>query len=495
MRKFLRWLFSRKPLVRFAFVLMALLTLIIVAYYVERWRGERAWNAYRTEAEKRGTKLWLTDFVGPKIPDAINYAAIPLIEEAFRAEEEKRPARAFLPNFSTVNKARPTNVGLHGAPPNLKDWRDYIAASGAITEVTEDPAADLLAFLHRNDGLQQLREAGARPGTHFRTPWERGFATPISFGNSMILAGRFFQLSASVHLAKGDSAGAAVEIGHLFRMHEALCTEPSLIVGLIRLSILDLTLSAIHEGCAAGKWSDADLAFFERKLTACNLLAELRLSIGSERGGINFELNRISQMPPGDLWDLAEMFSGVSGSPSSLEMALYPRGWVRFNMVQINEYFDSALGHFEPVNGHEREVIPAHGDTDDWFGKNVGTSGWSRFRHLFVNLVLPSFYTMERKFLAMHARVAQARIACALERHRLAHQTLPEKLEALVPQFLPAVPKDICDGQTMRYRRDETGYLIWSVATDRADDGGAFDEKQIDAPRQKDWVWKVAKQP
>ena len=47
---------------------------------------------------------------------------------------------------------------------------------------------------------------------------------------------------------------------------------------------------------------------------------------------------------------------------------------------------------------------------------------------------------------------------------------LPETLDALVPEYIDAVPADDFDGQPMRYSPEKK--LIWSVNENLEDDGG-----------------------
>ncbi|MBP7052317.1 MAG: hypothetical protein KBE65_14990 [Phycisphaerae bacterium] len=70
------------------------------------------------------------------------------------------------------------------------------------------------------------------------------------------------------------------------------------------------------------------------------------------------------------------------------------------------------------------------------------------------------------------ARLQNARISLALERHRLAHGEIPQTLDQLVPEFLSAVPQDPFDGQPMRYNRQDGGYIVYSVGEDGRDDAG-----------------------
>ena len=70
------------------------------------------------------------------------------------------------------------------------------------------------------------------------------------------------------------------------------------------------------------------------------------------------------------------------------------------------------------------------------------------------------------------AQIRMTQTGIAVERFRLANQRLPENLNQLVPKFLPAVPEDPCDGQPLRFRLLEKGYLIYSVGKDGQNNGG-----------------------
>jgi hypothetical protein len=79
--------------------------------------------------------------------------------------------------------------------------------------------------------------------------------------------------------------------------------------------------------------------------------------------------------------------------------------------------------------------------------------------------------------------VHEALIACALERYRVAHNAYPEKLDALVPQYLDKIPTDIIGGRPLHYRRADGGkFLLYSVGWNETDDGGK-------SGSDDDWVW------
>lgn len=60
----------------------------------------------------------------------------------------------------------------------------------------------------------------------------------------------------------------------------------------------------------------------------------------------------------------------------------------------------------------------------------------------------------------------------ALHAYRDTHGAYPERLQDLVPELLDTLPMDLADGQPLRYRRTDGGYLLYSVGYDGKDDGG-----------------------
>jgi hypothetical protein len=71
------------------------------------------------------------------------------------------------------------------------------------------------------------------------------------------------------------------------------------------------------------------------------------------------------------------------------------------------------------------------------------------------------------------AELRTARSALAILRWRAAHEgKLPDSLSELVPDMLPAIPKDPFDEQPLRYRRLPQGFTVYSVGPDFTDNGG-----------------------
>jgi len=88
----------------------------------------------------------------------------------------------------------------------------------------------------------------------------------------------------------------------------------------------------------------------------------------------------------------------------------------------------------------------------------------------------------------------QAVAACALERYRLANSQYPEKLDALVPDYLAKIPTDVITGEPLKYERTANGlFLLYSVGWNETDDGGETGARKGSAiinDTKGDWVWR-----
>jgi hypothetical protein len=63
----------------------------------------------------------------------------------------------------------------------------------------------------------------------------------------------------------------------------------------------------------------------------------------------------------------------------------------------------------------------------------------------------------------------------AVERYRRDHAgTLPPSLQALVPQYVGAVPTDPFSGDPLVYKPSADDYFLYSVDTNLRNDGGAL---------------------
>ncbi len=109
-------------------------------------------------------------------------------------------------------------------------------------------------------------------------------------------------------------------------------------------------------------------------------------------------------------------------------------------------------------------------------------------------LLLPAVKQADNALLRFRGRQAALEVLLAAQAHRRDRGEFPESLDALVPQYLDAVPLDPCDrnGGRLLYRRDSaTNAVVWSVGEDGNDDGGAV-ESETGRPADAGFTLKVS---
>jgi len=114
---------------------------------------------------------------------------------------------------------------------------------------------------------------------------------------------------------------------------------------------------------------------------------------------------------------------------------------------------------------------------------------WGPLNFLAESVSLPIFGVIKTS-LRGQTLVNIARIAIALERHRLRHGSFPRTLDTLVPGFLAAIPTEVFDGAPLHYllKENAQGFTLYSTGWKGTDDGGAMDYSK---PDQTNWTWSA----
>ncbi|MCK4999362.1 MAG: hypothetical protein KAS23_07500 [Anaerohalosphaera sp.] len=116
------------------------------------------------------------------------------------------------------------------------------------------------------------------------------------------------------------------------------------------------------------------------------------------------------------------------------------------------------------------------------------------FKHLHLGSVT-SFTRLIEPDLGTIGILKGVETALAIERYRKQHNSIPDSLEALVPNFLAELPRDPFDNETLRYIKLDKGFTLYSIGKDIVDNGGLSREqlkKQTGKqPEQYDWPFTV----
>jgi len=498
-------------LVRVAFAGAVLLTLIVALFVEEGIRGRAAWRSYLEDANARHVKVALAEFVPPPVPDERNFAAIPLFQRVFanpgsmtalrlpEVSGAKKPPNEIDadrdgggPKRPKVGGAKKPGFGnrMKGERPDLAAWQEYFVQAKYLPAAGSDPAADVLKALeHYAPQWEELREASVRPESRFPVRYEDGVNAAMPHLTLFDGAIQISLLRMAAHLAQGDSSAAYDDARMGMRLYTAEEKEPTLIAGLVRLMVLARLENGIWAGLAQHRWTAEDLAKITADFSRLRLMDDYALAVGSERGFNNLIYDQLVQNGTTGLPRLLGVVQPnqprePSGA-SKLIAGLMPTGWLRLSQARTNRYFDEMLNRVsqDPPRIHPERPEPS-------LPANMSQVGvFERARYILFFTLVPALSDIERKYAYAQSTADQTRMACALERHRMARGTFPDSLDALVPEFLPALPQDVMNGQPLHYRLNgDGGYVLYSVASNLEDDGGKS-EPNASVTKQPDWVW------
>jgi hypothetical protein len=523
-----RRLFSRLLQRRFL-VLGGLVTLVALFYAVEDWRGRRAWQNYKRTWEAKGERFDLASFVPPPVPNDQNFFETPLwaflrfvqtngvtvwsdtnwgshvIFDAFGPNGEKAPStgswskeqRVDLAAWQAFYRGSNNLFAAHSGPPT-----NYFP----IAEQPQTPAADVLLALSKFDGNRQLLiAAAARPQARFWINYDAGFAAILPHLAKLKGASQYLALHADAALKAGDRETAREDIKLLFRLMEAIRTEPIVISHLVRIAMLQIAVQPVWEGLADRQWTEADLSVLESELGKLDFLADYHRSMSSERAAEVWLMDYYRSRGIYGLNEMKEIMGqlGPPQGPAELKrfldnatFPLIPAGWFDQNKLTFCHIQGQYL--LPLVNQDRRVVFPAAVQLSESFIEQQDWRPYDMFSRLLLHdlfaRLLPGGLTRVAEKCALGQACADlAAVACELERYRLANGQFPETLEALRPQFIEKLPQDIINGEPLKYRRADDGqFVLYSVGWNETDDGGTTGLNKAGSLdwRQGDWVWR-----
>jgi len=346
---------------------------------------------------------------------------------------------------------------------------------------------------YRSD-FDQLEEALQRPYSRLTPNRLRPDQSSIPGFVSFRTVAQSYASLCKVHLLLGDADAALKDLRILRRLADAVQANepPTLVEAMIKVAMTGMLSQALEETMAERLWPDTHLGELQKLTGNVDMLGTLATALRGERAAILQKVDTVSQEGTARLIaKFPRMNSRDEGPEVNLQEQLagwlVPKGWIDQNKARyarLMQGYIPGLG----VGGQRVDL----GKLDEAHTANVAALEGFRPYNALINIALPKSGAVAAK---NQCHASAAYLACALERHRAAKGAYPERLEELVPDFAAAIPKDVFDGQPLRYRRTDDGkYLLYSIGSNIKDDGGVAtldkDGKPESGSATGDWVWQ-----
>jgi hypothetical protein len=449
---------------------------IALLIFGSRWHSQRKLAAYKAALAAKGERISYPDLLLSAAGKEEN-AALQLIGAANRLGGMKLAQGNFPATMTVVAPGR-ARIG----------WQQNEIIGGApnATNTWDDLAADLALM---DADFQQMHAALQLPRLDFGLNYQQGFSMMLPHLQTLKRVGNWEAAAAMNHLHAGRLDAALTNLHDIIALSRLQAEEPLLISQLVRIAVASFGLNATWEALQAPGWDEARLARLQAAWQSQEFLPGVVRSMEMERAMVIVEIDRWRHKP-GMLMQMGVSTAGPGPSntrrTTMVEEAQYwfEQGMSGFydtiwrwlwSYADEQQYLELMQMNIESgrAASQRKSAKQIRRDTRLIEERIENISPVDAVRFPVTRQVLPALFNAFNKAMRLQAQRDLTVTAIALKRFELRHGKLPASLEALVPEFLPALPIDFMDGQPLRYRLNADGsFLLYSVGDNFLDDGG-----------------------
>jgi hypothetical protein len=334
--------------------------------------------------------------------------------------------------------------------PFVGDGADAIPLAGEAWPQLAAAEQFLANYRVSLDEMHQAARQGGR--ARFPTRFEEGITMRLPHVQNQRTVVQLLALESAVRLHRGRPDEAAESVLAMFAAARSLEQEPILISQMVRMALDGKARERLAWLLSAGALDDEQLARFDAELAMCDYQAASRRGLLGERClGIQVFAN------PALLDPQTAPVVKVLGLTRAGDEALY---------LQIMAEMIAAAEN----TGIARTQAAA--DTDAQI-RRLAAQTSAKLRFPITLLMVPALTSFAETVNRNEAHRDATRLAVAIERFRLSQGRPPSTLDELVPKYSESLPSDPFDGASLRYRVDADEYVVYSVGSNLADDGGS----------------------
>jgi ABC-type transport system involved in multi-copper enzyme maturation permease subunit len=476
-----------------AAALLVLGLLIVCYYHWQNVRSRRAWTSFQAELRQKKISLDIASVLPEPVPEADNFAqAGALVKlttsnnpslagllshlDGFHGNIDQWKAQHHLPlvNFvgvvglSKPARQSPQNPNSYSLTSPLPEIPDSYSGS------TNNPGVAALLLKHFESyqaDLQELAEAARRP--HFQ-PVTNPTALDIlqGQGKEVVFMRRLnliYTLRALALLQTGQSNAAAEDVLTGLRLARLAGQSPYPEASGLAQTMLISSIQPLWEGLEAHQWNDASLAAFHTELATIDPTADFTRAIRiMVRANVAYwrtlpdQPESLWQIPDGNNYTYTSDWQGMN------------RGWWYDCCIDLYKLGEDAIADATP----QRTNLPA---PVDWGAVNRLPLN-HQSEQLFMRMIIQWGGATSQNVYFGQTALNQARIAVALERHRLSHQNHATKLDQIIPEFLATIPIDPIPCRPLLFEPGTNGnYILRGVGPNLLNDRTNSSSD--------DWIW------
>ncbi len=384
----------------------------------------------------------------------------------------------------------PNDAEIRCESPSSPGWStlvQYIAANQAALRLYREAAAKpvLGMVISTTPDLEVQRHNQEFPDRFEPPPPDTSDNPPVIgmlFPNLQVMrfGSRMLRVDALEAAQRGDGPRVLADITAMLAMADHCAGQPTLISDLVSIAIVAHAAETVGfiTSWRPAALDDAAWVGVSHRLAALRG-GTIRLRLDGERAFFHDTVQRYytddgrgdGHLCPGKSRVLAWTgdYDGAEAAASSVVAGPIFSAVVAGRREIVRKY-DELMGLVEQeaaVPLWLRDVSRADAELE-----RMKSSPVQQARYLWIAILFPSLSRANYMFeIATQQRDATL-VAIALELYHRKNGGYPPTLDALVPQYLPAVPPDRFDGKPIKYKLLDGKPLLYSVGVNRTDDGG-----------------------
>jgi hypothetical protein len=475
---------------RLVVVVIVLAAAVVVALSLQE---RKSVTGYKSQLLARGEKLSVAELRPPPVPEASNGAAALLALT-------NQLNQAVLASFLATNP--PPAMHLVAPGKAMTGWKRAEIRSGAATNSWEE----LQGLLEQSGpALAQLQTLVGNPTLRFEIDYEQGPALILPHLVPLKEASELLSAAALANLHRGDIPSAVGNLRSLLALIKATHDEPLVISQLVRVSMAYQAFNVSWELLQAPGLTEDQLAALQQGWTQMDFLLAGDEALLMERAMIETALKKLrqSRRPLGELVRMSAA-TNIAATNTGGAWLLQVRDFSKTAWQDTKQLTREAIwryswsysdelralkggrvlldtirqartkGAFKDALSSQSEKLEQLDfgklarDTTSPSGSDLATADirW------FFSRSVRSLEDLPKRLMTVEAARQTIITVLALKRYQLRHGNFPGDLSALVPEFLPAVPRDPVDGKPMRYQLVGKSFLLYSIGEDGVDNGG-----------------------
>jgi len=355
--------------------------------------------------------------------------------------------RELLPTFEALQKG-PERAANQPVPPELSsiiekyEARKDLSDEGKVLAVfleyfqSGDPATEeeIKKSLAESSFFGDTAKVYVKQGL----PEEDYLSYPLASLASLKALAQHYGHTALWQAYLGQREKTLEELQPLLNLASLEGHNSTLIEGLVRISSRAIAANAVHAIIRENVLNEEDLLSIQTRFSRINIMDDLFKTLEGEElyCGKTFDV------------EFESLFAGGFWKRSFIRL-VYFSGYMDLNKAAI----------FKAMRG-VRAAIDTEGQTLDYAAWKTAEDMPKSIFNIMARQIIPAVGKVSNKFFQIQSHRDAVILACALERYRMKEGSFPEKLEALIPEYLPQMPPGSLSQGSLSYKPVEGGYEL-----------------------------------